>query len=41
MSSAWEPSGRGSLAKHEWKGFGKHAMTIEDVLKREELEAAR
>jgi hypothetical protein len=26
MSSAWDPSGRGSVAKHEWKGFGKHSV---------------
>lgn len=29
MTSAWEPStrgDRGSVAKHEWKGFGKHGV---------------
>lgn len=27
ISAAWDPNGRGSLAKHEWKGMGKHAVS--------------
>lgn len=32
ISAAWDPNGRGSLAKHEWKGMGKHAVsTVTDA----------
>ncbi|CDZ96760.1 WD40 repeat-containing protein [Phaffia rhodozyma] len=35
MSSAWDEKFGGTVAKHEWKGYGKHGMTIEDVVQRE------
>jgi len=40
MSCAWESDNSSSVARHEWKGYGKNAMTIEDVSERDELNAA-
>jgi len=39
MSTAWTERGmeKSSIARHEWKGYGKNAMTIEDVLERERV----
>jgi len=41
MSSAWAgarmPS---SVARHEWKGFGRNGMTLEDVVEKEAVESA-
>ncbi|KAG9011627.1 hypothetical protein FRB93_002688 [Tulasnella sp. JGI-2019a] len=39
MSTAWTSLGQeeSSIARHEWKGYGKNAMTVEDVLERERL----
>lgn len=28
MSSAWDPSFGGTVAKHEWKGYGKHGVRL-------------
>ncbi|KDQ20285.1 hypothetical protein BOTBODRAFT_27700 [Botryobasidium botryosum FD-172 SS1] len=41
MSCAWDEDmyrSSGSVAKHEWKGYGKNGMSIEDVVERDELE---
>jgi len=36
MSCAWDnPKSYSSVARHEWKGLGKNAMTLEDVVERE------
>ncbi|KZT55525.1 WD40 repeat-like protein [Calocera cornea HHB12733] len=41
MSSAWAgPRMASSVARHEWKGFGKNGMTLEDVLEKETAESA-
>lgn len=42
MSTAWTSRGQeeSSIARHEWKGYGKNGMTIEDVLERERLHEA-
>ncbi|KAG8864102.1 hypothetical protein FRB96_006976 [Tulasnella sp. 330] len=39
MSTAWASMGmeESSIARHEWKGYGKNAMTVEDVLERDRL----
>jgi DDB1- and CUL4-associated factor 11 len=38
MSVAWESDREnGSVALHEWKGYGKNAMTLEDVVEQERL----
>lgn len=43
MSTAWDgPDGySGSIAKHEWKGFGKNGLSLEDAIERSIAEAAR
>ena len=40
MSCAWEGSrtGYSSVARHEWKGWGKNAMSLQDVAAREREE---
>lgn len=42
MSTAWTSMGmeESSIARHEWKGYGKNAMTVEDVLERDRLHEA-
>ncbi|KAG8898557.1 hypothetical protein FRB99_007354 [Tulasnella sp. 403] len=42
MSCAWdgEYEYAGSVARHEWKGYGRNALTIEDVVERDELNTA-
>jgi len=40
MSCAWDDySAHSTVAKHEWKGFGKDGMTLEDVVERENSES--
>ncbi|KAK0545453.1 hypothetical protein OC846_005663 [Tilletia horrida] len=43
MSTAWNGANRtqGSIAKHEWKDFGKRGLSFEDALEKARLEAAR
>ncbi|PWN89953.1 WD40 repeat-like protein [Acaromyces ingoldii] len=43
MSTAWDgPAGEeGSVAKHEWKGFGKNGLNLEDAIERCRQESAR
>ncbi|KAE8209723.1 hypothetical protein CF327_g6328 [Tilletia walkeri] len=41
MSTAWGANGRGSIAKHEWKDFGKQGLSLEDALEKARLEALR
>lgn len=43
MSTAWDgPDGQsGSIAKHEWKGFGKNGLSLEDAIERSIAEAAQ
>ncbi|KZO96027.1 WD40 repeat-like protein [Calocera viscosa TUFC12733] len=41
MSSAWAgPRMSSSVARHEWKGFGRNGMTLEDVVEKEASESA-
>lgn len=35
MSCAWTSDVHSSVARHEWKGLGKQAMTLEDVVERD------
>ncbi|EJT99877.1 WD40 repeat-like protein [Dacryopinax primogenitus] len=40
MSSAWAGSRMASsVARHEWKGFGRNGMTLEDVVEKEAMES--
>ncbi|CAD6928609.1 unnamed protein product, partial [Tilletia controversa] len=41
MSTSWGANGRGSIAKHEWKDFGKQGLSFEDALEKGRLEALR
>lgn len=43
MSTAWDgPAGEeGSVAKHEWKGFGKNGLSLEDAIEKCKQEAIR
>lgn len=40
MSCAWSSAGSSSVARHEWKGLGKNAITLEDVVERDATDAA-
>jgi len=43
MSTAWDGANRrrGSIAKHEWKDFGKRGLSLEDAVEKARLEALR
>lgn len=42
MSTAWDgpDNERGSIAKHEWKGYGKNGLSLEDAIARSKEEEA-
>lgn len=39
MSCAWDGEGASTVAMHEWKGFGKNAMSLDDVIERDRANA--
>lgn len=40
MSCAWDGEDSSTVAMHEWKGFGKHAMSLDDVIERDRVNAS-
>lgn len=37
MSCAWDGDMASTVAMHEWKGYGKNAMSLEDVVERDRI----